>query len=122
MKALTVRQPWASLIMSGMKDVENRTYRIHHRGRLVIHAAKAVTEPALEKYRHLLDDEPPRGVVLGTVEIVDCVQDSDSEWADHGSRIRNWIVKDPVAFAQPIKARGQQGLSEWHRRTGAHRF
>ena len=113
MKCLTVRQPWASLIVAGVKDVENRTWRTSYRGPLAIHGAK--TAATLRDYGHLFDGEPPCGVVLGTVELVDCVQDSDSEWADHGPRTWNWIVRMPVAFSRPVRARGQQRLWEWSR-------
>ena len=41
-RALTIRQPWADLIMSGAKDVENRTWSTSYRGRLWIHAAVKV--------------------------------------------------------------------------------
>jgi hypothetical protein len=38
MKTLTVRQPWASLIVTGAKDVENRSWPTSYRGTLLIHA------------------------------------------------------------------------------------
>ena len=38
MKALTMKQPWAELIISGIKDVENRSRRTHFRGRFAVHA------------------------------------------------------------------------------------
>ena len=34
MKALTIKQPWASLIVHGIKDIENRTWRTDYRGPL----------------------------------------------------------------------------------------
>lgn len=39
MKAITIKQPWASLIVHGIKDIENRTWLTHFRGRVLIHAA-----------------------------------------------------------------------------------
>ena len=42
MKAVTVKQPWAGLIMSGMKDIENRTWATQHRGKLLIHSTKTL--------------------------------------------------------------------------------
>jgi hypothetical protein len=42
MKALTVRQPWASLIMFGGKDIENRRRPISCRGRIAVHVGKRV--------------------------------------------------------------------------------
>lgn len=41
--ALTVRQPWAWMIVNGFKDVENRTWKVPYRGPLLIHAAKSMT-------------------------------------------------------------------------------
>lgn len=38
MKAITIKQPWASLIAHGIKDIENRTWRTNNCGRILIHA------------------------------------------------------------------------------------
>lgn len=42
MKALTICEPWATLIADGHKRVENRTWRTTHRGPLAIHAGKSL--------------------------------------------------------------------------------
>ena len=42
MKALSVRQPWAELIVAGLKDVENRTWRTDYRGPVLIHAGMKI--------------------------------------------------------------------------------
>lgn len=36
MKAITIRQPWASLIVHGIKDIENRSWQTNFRGRVLI--------------------------------------------------------------------------------------
>lgn len=41
MKVLSVKQPWAALLVNGIKDIENRTRRTTFRGRILIHASKA---------------------------------------------------------------------------------
>lgn len=41
MKTLSVRQPWASLLVSGLKDIENRTWTPNFKGRIMIHASLA---------------------------------------------------------------------------------
>jgi hypothetical protein len=43
MKALSIRQPWAWLIVHGWKDVENRNWQTKHRGRFLVHAAQGMT-------------------------------------------------------------------------------
>lgn len=40
MIALSIRQPWAWLILNGWKDIENRDWTTRVRGRILIHAAK----------------------------------------------------------------------------------
>jgi hypothetical protein len=61
MKVLTVRQPWASLIVSGIKDVENRSKATNYRGRIGIHAGQKVNADAMRTYGHLL----PAQVAIG---------------------------------------------------------
>lgn len=43
MKAITLTQPWASLVACGAKKIETRSWRTHHRGWIAIHAAKGWT-------------------------------------------------------------------------------
>lgn len=46
MKTISIKQPWASLIVEGVKDIENRTWRTKFRGRVLVHAgAKPEKEP-----------------------------------------------------------------------------
>lgn len=89
MKALSIRQPWAWLVATGRKDIENRTWQTKFRGRVYIHTGKKVDDPRythLLKHRKdggLLDDfamntiaalraYPIGSVIIGEVDIVDC--------------------------------------------------
>lgn len=47
-RALSIRQPWAALITSGAKDIENRSWPTHFRGPLLIHASKGCTRAEYE--------------------------------------------------------------------------
>lgn len=81
-----MRQPWAWAIIMGYKDVENRGTRMNHRGPLLIHAAKQMDADGFQLlwelgvYRKLPDDLFLGGLI-GSVEIIDCVTNSDSPWA-----------------------------------------
>jgi hypothetical protein len=118
-KVITVQQPWASLIMARAtnpraKDVENRTWTTSHRGPLAIHAGEAVSVdgfPYAEYHQIELPDPLPLSVILGTVTLVDVVQDALSSWASSGQW--NWVLADPMPFAEPVPARGALGLWEW---------
>lgn len=91
LKALSIRQPWASLILKAGKDIENRNWPTKVRGRILIHAAKGCTagelSDALDFASGILDrnvaatlDGMARGGIVGSVEIVDCVTESRSPW------------------------------------------
>lgn len=106
MKALTIRQPWAGLIVAGLKTVENRSWPTSYRGVLVIHAGARPDDEAMAEYGHLLD-EYPAGAIIGTVQVVDCVRDSDSPWAIPGQW--HWLLTDPRP-CKPRAAKGSLGL------------
>ena len=106
-KALTIRQPWASLIMAGIKDVENRSKPTHFRGTIAVHAGKGVSAEGMTAHGHLIEDYPA-GAIIGTVDIVGCVRDSGSEWAMDGCW--HWILANPRPCA-PVPAQGE--LSFW---------
>ena len=104
---LSIRQPWASLILKAGKDIENRDWPTKRRGRVLIHAAKGMTRAehadalafavdsitdAAERRNDLAAklvtlrqlgfafDDLQRGGIVGSVEVVDCVEHSDSPW------------------------------------------
>jgi hypothetical protein len=50
-KALSIRQPWAWLIVTGYKDIENRSWRTNYRGPLLIHAGRAIDPTSLDQIK-----------------------------------------------------------------------
>lgn len=88
MKAISIRQPWAWLIVNGYKDIENRDWPTHYRGRVLIHAGLKVADDKhmanvllKNQYKNIeIPMELPAGGIIGSVEIVDCVDKSDSPW------------------------------------------
>lgn len=75
--ALSVRQPWGHRILFEGKDIENRDRRTKVRGTIFLHSALTIEEDGQELAEHL---RLPVGGLIGTVDIVDCVSESDSEW------------------------------------------
>lgn len=136
MKAISIRQPWAWLIVrpditdpaaraaafaaGEIKDIENRDWPTKVRGRVLVHASKGMTEA---EYEHGVDagivcgcnlrqmpdwKRMERGGIVGSVEIVDCVRQSKSRWfvGDYG-----FVLRDPMP--QPfVPVRGQLGFFE----------
>lgn len=143
MKAITIKQPWASLIVHGIKDIENRTWRTNYRGRMLIHAAGShgkkfsvdLTDAQMKAAFGTIAKETmfgnlPFGTIIGSVEIVDCVVNHSSIWAEKTENytvgmnpklhenitgrkvVYNWVLANPVMFDKPIT--GVKGkLSFW---------
>ncbi|MCJ8207676.1 ASCH domain-containing protein [Pseudomonas sp. RGM2987] len=89
MKALSIRQPWAWLIIHGGKDIENRSWPTKHRGRFLVHAAMGMTRAEYNSASWVAGPLgvrlPPfedllRGGIVGSVELVDNLDTSDSPW------------------------------------------
>lgn len=109
MKALSIRQPWAWLIVHGGKDIENRTWHTKLRGRFLVHASKGMTgkeycdglEFAMRAgLTQELRDFPTSqlmlqewcGGIIGSVELVDSVDTSDSPWY---MGAKGFVLRDP---------------------------
>ena len=145
MKAITIKQPYASLIVEGIKDIENRTWKTNYRGRILIHAGKdnliknlkygdditCLNNKQLEyitnnKHNDIINKELITGAIIGSVEIVDCVINHPSIWAEKGESIYigeyghnenykpiyNWVLANPIKFNEPIPMKGKLSLWE----------
>lgn len=121
MKALTVMQPWASAITAGIKSVENRNWCTRYRGPIAIHAglSNVPLGDLLWAYRdifvHELGDlhSLPVGVLLGVVDIVDCVRYSEQPELHlnlYASGPWCWMLENSRALPEPIPWKGKQGL------------
>lgn len=129
-KVLSVRQPYASLLVSGVKDVENRSRRTNFRGTVLIHASAKMhdimnqlptkifllgTSPVEQHVMKMAKDvvkENLFGCIIGSVDIVDCVQNHPSEWAEKGQW--HWVCANAKKFEHPIRyVKGKLGIWEW---------
>lgn len=72
MKALTIKEPWATLIISGYKKYEFRSWKTNYRGKILIHAGKTL-EKAVEKRFEEYNLKYNMGYIIGEAELVDCI-------------------------------------------------
>jgi hypothetical protein len=133
MKALSILQPWASLVVHGHKRIETRSWPTHHRGPLIIHAGgrfrkrqwdlcrespfqECLAAAGLQRLRDL-----PLGCVVGMVNVLDCVPVSDLAgeldrrercFGDYRDGRYAWLLADAMALAAPLRCAGQLGLFE----------
>ena len=119
MKALSIKQPWAWLIVAGYKDIENRPWKTNLRGRIYIHAGKNPDRESLKSV--LLSEEGPldsraiafardlvrtwkESAILGEVDIVGCVTGSDSPWF---TGRYGFVLTNPVLYDEAIPYKGR---------------
>ena len=121
MKALTICQPYAALIVTGEKLVENREWPTNYRGRLLIHAGKSrqwlVDEVFAERGDPLVFGAAVGDARLADVLHIDRIQrgeyDAKYPWLRehmHAHGTWCWVLQDVRRYAQPLPWKGAQGL------------
>lgn len=123
-RVLSLHPAWAWSVFFAGKNVENRSWSTAYRGTILIHASsKKYTGKALEEARTEiskasglpLDKIPmdfPRTQMLGLVDVIDCVSDSQSPWANDGDE--HWILTHPRALEEPVlNINGKLQLWRW---------
>ena len=73
MKALTLKQPWATLVAEGIKQYEFRSWKTNYRGKILIHAGVGIDKENMEKFKNLNLDFPA-GKIIAEVELIDCLE------------------------------------------------
>lgn len=137
MKAISLWQPWATLIALGHKRIETRSWGTSYRGLIAIHAAKRkMTWDEIELLEDLnfnlgleipiTEDETqwPRGAIVAVAHLSDCYQMTTDDieeqtvleehvggWAPGRYA---WVLRGVAPINPPVPARGAQGLWEWN--------
>ena len=116
MKLLTIKQPWASLICLGIKDVENRTWQQKSLvgEKLLIMSSKKDIDIAKtnaiwrDEYFRLVKNGVipslellPKGKIIGYVDVVDIKNEYDSIWAADASHFK-YVLKNAHLFKTPL--------------------
>lgn len=125
MKVISIRQPWASLIINGYKEYEFRSWNTNFRGTVFIHASKNIEKNSLNRFKKL-NLEYPTGKIIGRVKITDCIKmDSDFEnklisknelvyGTSYNRTGYAFKLDDIKKIKEPIKANGQLGFWNYY--------
>lgn len=117
MKAITLIQPWASLIVDGRKKIETRPWSASYRGPIAIHAGKKIDREACRRFGY--DPETiATGAVLGKAWLRTCVRFPDAEappdtYGDFSAGRFGFILDTIIKFPEPIEARGSLNIWNW---------
>jgi hypothetical protein len=123
LRVLSVRQPYADLILRGVKDVENRSRPTNYRGLLLIHASKSAALAKTLSGETVGDDERwpdwqslAYGAIVGAVELTECldVRGLSARKRAAISPFANgpycWRLAGAQQWAKPVPCTGQVGL------------
>ena len=121
MKAISIRQPWAELIVSGRRRMEIRKWNAKHRGPFLIHSPLEVDEEACLRFKI---PNAATGTIIGLSELITAKQLSEERWAflrslhletgprPYGDNTFGWFLGESRRFPEPILYRGRQGFFE----------
>jgi len=135
MKALTLMQPWATLVAIGAKKIETRSWPTKYRGPLAIHASKRFPK----EFKRLLGEEPffsvlykagyanpinhALGAIIAICQLIEVWENNDPflmpissqerAFGDYRPGRYMWLLKDIKKLDKPISIKGSLGLWEW---------
>lgn len=121
MKTISLRQPWAYLLCAGVKDVENRTWKLpeKYKGETVLIHASAklksdlgslltyeqrlyIADHSSEEIKRMRTDDFNFSAIIGSVRFVDCIINHPSIWAEKTEVYNSWC-----------KSNGCENYIEW---------
>ena len=118
MKSLSLKQPYAELILQGKKKIELRKWNTKFRGEFYIHSSKIPDKKAMERFNF---NDLPLGFILGKATLINVKKYENEEqhkkdknlhlasstWGNYG-----FILENPKRI-KPIKAKGKLNFWEF---------
>ncbi len=121
MKALTIKQPWAELIIEGYKTYEFRSWKTNYRGKILIHAGKSLERDMATRFKGY-NLTYTMGAIIGEATLEDCIL-VDKKFNEELRKIDPvvygrsnhvetyaWKLTNIVKYEKPIEIKGQLGL------------
>ena len=127
MKTLTIKEPWATLIVDGYKKYEFRSWKTNYRGKILIHAGMSLESDNLKRFKNY-NLTCSKGAIIGEADLVDCIK-VDEEFINELRKIDSvvyalsnhsenyaWKLENVIKYDNPIYVKGKLGL--WNYDTG----
>ena len=121
MKALTIKEPWATLIIEGYKEYEFRSWKTNCRGKILIHAGKSLESNQAKKFAEY-NLKYSCGEIIGEADLVDCIKvteqfdkelkNKNSLVYENSGHVENyaWKLENIKKYEKKIKVNGKLGL------------
>lgn len=121
MKALTIKEPWATLVIEGYKEYEFRSWKTKYRGKILIHAGMTIEKDMLNRFSCYNLEYTP-GSIIGEAILTDCIL--VDEYFNKKLRDMNevvygksnhtetyaWKLEEIKKYDKPIPVKGKLGL------------
>lgn len=125
MKILTIKEPWASLIINGYKKYEFRSWKTKYRGKILIHASKGVDKENINYFSSFGLNYKP-SYVLGEAYLDDCIEvtkDFEDKLLKENAKVYGktlgrkgyaWHLKDIKIYDKPYQVKGNLGIWNYY--------
>jgi len=139
MKAITIKQPWATLIALREKQFETRSWQTKHRGEIAIHSGKSIDKDACIAFTNVLKkhgitsiNQLPTGAIIAIANLVDChkvitddygikahmhsglkISGNEYDFGNYDEGRYAWELDNVKVLDKPILTKGQLSLWEW---------
>ena len=123
MKVLSIKNPWATLIVDGYKEYEFRSWKTKYRGKILIHAGLGIEKDMMERFKDYNIDINP-GYSIGEATITDCILVDETFNCElrsidpvvygrsNHTETYAWKLENVVKYEKPIPCKGK--LSLWN--------
>ena len=123
MKVLTIKNPWATLIINGYKKYEFRSWKTKYRGKILIHTSINPDKKFINKFKNL---DYQNGYIIGEADIVDCIEmtkELENKLIKENRKVYGiakdrsgyaWKLENIKKYTKPIPIKGKLGLWEYN--------
>ena len=114
MKALTIKEPWATLIIEGYKTYEFRGWKTNYRGKILIHSGLSLEKDMAERFKQY-NLNYNCGNIIGEAELTDCILVDEKinplvyAKSNHVEKYA-WNLENIKKYDKPIPCKGKLGL------------
>ena len=128
MKALTIKEPWATLIIDGYKKYEFRSWKTNYRGKILIHAGMSEEKDMLKKFKDY-NLNCSKGMIIGEALLTDCIlvtKEFEEELLKIDKTVYGreshemtyaWELENVIKYDKPIHIKGKLGLWNYEEET-----
>lgn len=120
MKTLTLKNPWATLVVDGYKEYEFRTWKTNYRGKILIHAGLSLEKSQVDKYKNY-NLNYIKGAIIGEAILEDCILVDEKlnkelylknplVYGNEHVGVYAWKLSNIKKYIEPIYTKGKLGL------------